>query len=248
MKLYGRVTDFEGGPLAGAGVRVQGRGFARDVAVASTDAEGRYELDLAGGTHNLATGSTVSGTGDVTISGGTVNVAGSYSVTGDTNIAGGQIGHPASYFWPYGDAGASHRVPGLAERGGRTGDYLTDQLTDEALKFMAANRDRPFYLQLWHYTVHAPLMAKKELVRKYEQIPGSNGQSNAVYAAMIESMDESVGRILDILEQMNLADHTIVVFTSDMQIAGIIRGYSPPEPFVAWIEKLMRIGRKKRRG
>ena len=144
----------------------------------------------------------------------------------DTNIGGGHIGHPASYFWPYGQPGASHRVPGLAERGGKTGDYLTDQLTEEALAFLEANRARPFYLQLWHYTVHSPLMGKKDLVDKYAAIPGANGQSNAVYAAMIESMDESVGRILDKLDQLQLADRTIVVFTSDN--GGAVHFGKPP--------------------
>ena len=144
----------------------------------------------------------------------------------DTNIAGGGIGHPASYFWPYGQAGASHRVPGLAERGGKEGDYLTDQLTDEALKFIEANRQRPFFLNLWHYTVHAPLMGKAGLVEKFESLPGANGQSNAVYAAMIQSLDESVGRILAKLDEWNLANRTIVVFTSDN--GGAVHFGKPP--------------------
>jgi len=144
----------------------------------------------------------------------------------DTNIAGGDIGHPGSYFWPYGETNFSHRVPGLAERGGNIGDYLTDRLTDEALRFMESNRGHPFYLQLWHYTVHSPLMGKRELVDKYSRIPGANGQSNAVYAAMIQSMDESVGRILDKLEELHLADQTIVVFTSDN--GGAVHFGEPP--------------------
>lgn len=144
----------------------------------------------------------------------------------DTNIAGGEIGHPASYFWPYGNSNASHRVPGLAERGGKKGDYLTDQLTDEALAFIQANRERPFYLQLWHYTVHSPLMGKPELVEACEARPGANGQSNAVYAAMVQSMDESVGRILAQLDSLRLADKTIVVFTSDN--GGAVHFGKPP--------------------
>jgi arylsulfatase A-like enzyme len=144
----------------------------------------------------------------------------------DTNIAGGHIGHPASYFWPYGEAGASHRVPGLAARGGKSGDYLTDQLTDEALGFIEANRSRPFFLQLWHYTVHSPLMGKPDLVEKYGKTLGSNGQSNAVYAAMVQSMDESVGRILQKLDALKISDRTIVVFTSDN--GGAVHFGKPP--------------------
>ena len=133
----------------------------------------------------------------------------------DLNIAGGDIGHPASYFWPYGEKGNSHRVPGLAEQGGGEGEYLTDRLTDEAVKFIAANRNRPFYLQLAHYAVHAPLMGKEEDVEEFRQIPGANGQSNAVYAAMLKSVDESVARVLKQLEELGLADRSVVVFTSD---------------------------------
>jgi arylsulfatase A-like enzyme len=144
----------------------------------------------------------------------------------DTNIGGSNIGHPASYFWPYGAAGASHRVPGLAERGGKEGEYLTDHLTDEALRFITANRAGPFYLQLWHYAVHSPLMGKAEMVERYAREPGANGQSNAVYAAMVQSMDESVGRILGRLEELRLTDNTIVVFTSDN--GGAVHFGQPP--------------------
>jgi arylsulfatase A-like enzyme len=69
-------------------------------------------------------------------------------------------------------------------------------------------------------------MGKPGLVEKYRQIPGANGQSNAVYAAMVQSMDESVGRILDKLEALKLADHTIVVFTSDN--GGAVHFGKPP--------------------
>ncbi len=144
----------------------------------------------------------------------------------DVSIAGGDIGHPASYFWPYGNPGASHRVPGLAERGGKEGDYLTDQLTDEAVRFIRDHRERPFYLQLWHYAVHSPLMGKQGMVEEYERRPGANGQSNAVYAAMVQSMDESVGRILETLEELRLAYRTIVVFTSDN--GGAVHFGKPP--------------------
>lgn len=133
----------------------------------------------------------------------------------DLNVAGGEIGHPASYFWPYGAANASHRVPGLAARGGKTNDYLTDQLTDEALKFISANRSGRFFLQLSHYAVHSPLMGKRELIEQAAERSGANGQSNAVYAAMLRSVDDSVGRLLKTLDELHIADHTVVIFTSD---------------------------------
>lgn len=133
----------------------------------------------------------------------------------DTNIAGGDIGHPASYFWPYGATNNDHRVPGLAERGGQQGDYLTDQLTDEALKFIEANKAKPFYLNLCHYAVHAPLMGKQALIDAASDRPGADGQSNTVYAAMLKSVDDSVGRVVKKLDELHLTKNTILVFTSD---------------------------------
>lgn len=144
----------------------------------------------------------------------------------DINVAGGHIGHPASYFWPYGAAGVSHRVPGLAESGGTKGEYLTDRLTDEALKFIQTNQAKPFFLYLAHYAVHSPLMGKKQLIDEAADRQPSLGQSNTVYAAMLRSVDESVGRILNKLEELRLQDNTIVVFTSDN--GGAVHFGKPP--------------------
>ena len=144
----------------------------------------------------------------------------------DVNVAGGHIGHPASYFWPYGEPGNSHRVPGLAERGGQPGDYLTDQLTDEAMRFIAANQCGRFFLQLSHYAVHSPLMGRRELIEQAADRPGANGQSNTVYAAMLRSVDISVGRLLKQIEELNLAGNTVVIFTSDN--GGAVHFGKPP--------------------
>jgi len=144
----------------------------------------------------------------------------------DVNIAGGDIGHPASYFWPYGATNNSHRVPDLAERGGKAGDYLTDQLTDEALHFIQANKGQPFYLSLCHYAVHSPLQGKLELVDATADRPGANSQSNRVYAAMLQSVDESVGRIVKQLSDLQLTDRTVIIFTSDN--GGAVHFGKPP--------------------
>jgi arylsulfatase A-like enzyme len=144
----------------------------------------------------------------------------------DVNIAGGDTGHPASYFWPYGPPGNSHRVPGLAERGGKAGEYLTDQLTDEALHFIEANKERPFYLSLCHYAVHAPLMGRRELIEQAGEHPGGNGQSNTVYAAMLKSVDNSVGRILEKVDALHLTGRTVIIFTSDN--GGAVHFGKPP--------------------
>lgn len=144
----------------------------------------------------------------------------------DVNIAGGHIGHPASYFWPYGKLEASHRVPGLAEQGGREGEYLTDRLTDEAVKFIERSQDRPFFLYLPHYAMHAPLMGQPEVIEQYGEKSGAEGQSNKVYAAMLQSVDASVGRILNTLDALKLAERTVVIFTSDN--GGAVHFGKPP--------------------
>jgi arylsulfatase A-like enzyme len=95
------------------------------------------------------------------------------------------------------------------------GQYLTDRLTDEAVKFIEDNRDKPFFLYLSHHTVHTPIQAKEELIEKYKKKKPGNGHNNPTYAAMIESMDQSVGKVCDKLDELGLSDNTIVFFFSD---------------------------------
>jgi arylsulfatase A len=130
----------------------------------------------------------------------------------DLNVAGGDIGHPASYFWPY--EGKTHTVPGL-KAGGHEGEYLTDRLTDAAERFIEQNKDRPFFLYFPHYAVHRPLEAKPPVLAKYKARKSHGGQTNAVYAAMVESVDDSVGRIMRKLDALGIAGNTVVVFMSD---------------------------------
>ena len=101
------------------------------------------------------------------------------------------------------------------KKNGSGREYLTDWLTDKAIDFMDENSDRPFFLYLSHHAVHKPLRAKQELIEKYKEKPGSHGQNNPTYAAMIESSDQSVGRVLDKLDEMGVADNTFVMFYSD---------------------------------
>lgn len=98
---------------------------------------------------------------------------------------------------------------------GKDGEYLADRLTREALNFIEAHRDRPFFLYLSHHAVHTPIQAKAELVEKYEQKSPSGSHKNPTYAAMIESVDQSVGRVLDKLDELHLAENTVVFFFSD---------------------------------
>ena len=144
-----------------------------------------------------------------------------------------QAGQPGSYFYPYkNESRPITDVPDLDN--GREGEYLTDRLTDEALAFLTANKDTSFVLFLSHYAVHTPLQSKADLTEKYgnkastltpldspaffqESNLGTTKQrqDHAVYAGMIHSMDESVGRILDCLDELDLTDFTVVFFASD---------------------------------
>ncbi len=136
----------------------------------------------------------------------------------DVNIGGTLWGAPATYFWPFrGPFGQQreHRyVPGLPL--GRPGEYLTDRLTDEALKMIEAAARRPFWLNLCYHTVHTPIEGKPELAERYRsRIRDGLHHRNPDYAAMVRSLDENIGRLLAHLDQRGLASNTWVIFTSD---------------------------------
>ena len=118
------------------------------------------------------------------------------------NVAGSKAGHPRSYFSPY-------RMKNLED--GEKGEYLTDRLTDEAISFVKKNRNEAFFLYLPYYTVHTPLQGRKDLLKKYQ---GKDGV-NAHYAAMVEAMDENIGRLMKCLDESGLKEKTLVLFTSD---------------------------------
>ena len=153
----------------------------------------------------------------------------------DVNIGGCHWGMPLNgYFSPWG-------IPTLEE--GPEGEYLTDRLTDEAINLIHNNDGKPFFLNLWYYSVHIPIEAKPEKIRKYEAKARAMGldtlktfevgeffpcehkkdqrilrrlvQSDPAYAAMIESLDENIGRLLQAVAEAGQTENTIVVFTSD---------------------------------
>src|SRR5688572_18518612 len=93
--------------------------------------------------------------------------------------------------------------------------YLADWLTDRAVDFIARHKDRPFFLYVPHFGVHSPYQAKQELIARFKNKTPIEGHGDPIYAAMIASLDESVGRILAKLEELNLAQNTIVIFSSD---------------------------------
>jgi arylsulfatase A-like enzyme len=103
------------------------------------------------------------------------------------------------------------------------GAYLADFLTEKAGDFIRRKKDGPFFLYLPHFGVHSPYQAKPEWIEHFKKKAPVGGHHNPVYAAMIASVDESVGRILDLLDELKLAENTIVVFSSDN---GGVGGYA----------------------
>ena len=100
-----------------------------------------------------------------------------------------------------------------------SGEYLTDLLTDEAINFIKKNNPdttkKPFFLYLAHHAVHTPIRAKKNMIEAFENKPANDDHNNATYAAMIKSVDESVARINQVLEELELNNNTLLVFFSD---------------------------------
>ncbi|HOJ39803.1 MAG TPA: sulfatase [bacterium] len=150
------------------------------------------------------------------------------------NLAGCEWGAPRhGYFSPY-------RIPGFED--GPEGEFLTDRLTDEAIKLIKESPE-PFFMYLSHYAVHAQAAAPERYVRKYQDKVKRLGldrvktfeegeyfpcdhkkhlrvvrrlvQSDPVYAGMIENLDENIGRLLQTLKETGKLNHTIIIFTSD---------------------------------
>ena len=142
----------------------------------------------------------------------------------DINMGGHHKGSPPrGYYAPYNN-------PKLTD--GPEGEYLTDRLVSESLEFINSNADQPFLMYLSLYTVHTPIQASKKHIEKFREkrntltdtIPHIlkeglgytvNNQTNADYASMVYALDENVGRIINTLEELELMDNTLLIFTSD---------------------------------
>lgn len=153
----------------------------------------------------------------------------------DTTVAAGAAGATRSHFAPYdvsrsGGKGEKAAINGLSDA--PEGEYLTDRLTQETLKFINQHQNQPFLAVLAYYAVHTPIEAKKHITKKYaEKIKRSPAaeiifekegagenllvQNNATYAAMVESVDKGVGRLLKALDRLKIAENTIVILCSD---------------------------------
>lgn len=125
----------------------------------------------------------------------------------DFNFAGSHPGSPPKgYYPPFNNPDLKNAPPG---------EYLTDRLSDEAVKFIRREQDQPWFLYLPHFAVHTPLHARKDLVAKYEQKQPGDLHHHVTMATMIQAVDEGVGKIVDVLEELNLTQKTIIVFSSD---------------------------------
>ncbi|MDP2895661.1 MAG: sulfatase [bacterium] len=131
----------------------------------------------------------------------------------DVNIAGTGSGMPRSFFWP--------RWKGNPPiEGNFDGEYLSDRLSQEACGFIETHKDEPFFLYLSHYAVHIPIEGKEDKIARYkskiETSPPPQGQqNNPYYAAMVESVDDSVGRVLETLRRLKIDDRTVIFFSAD---------------------------------
>jgi arylsulfatase A len=134
------------------------------------------------------------------------------------NLGGTNRGHPASWFPPY-------QNPALPD--GPAGEFLTERLTAEVGKFMSARKGQPFFVYFPQFAVHTPLGGKKEVIEKYRAAakPGEPHR-NPVYASMVESVDDSVGRLRAKVQELGLAERTVFIFTSDN--GGLLGGSANP--------------------
>lgn len=124
----------------------------------------------------------------------------------DVHQGGGKMGHPKSYFSPYG-------MKYLPD--GPAGEELTDRITQESIHFMQENRANDFFLYIPQFAIHTPLQGKKELVEKYEKIAPRDGQGTRPdYSALVENLDQNVGKILAAVKKLGLQD-PLIIFSSD---------------------------------
>lgn len=136
----------------------------------------------------------------------------------DENIGGLDWGAPETYFSPY-------KNPKLTD--GKDGEYLTDRLANEAIRFIKENKTGPFFVYLPFYAVHTPIQGKPELIAKFKLKPVEGRQRNPNYAAMVYSLDEAVGKINDAIKKLNLEENTIIIFLSDNGGHGSFTGNEP---------------------
>jgi len=133
----------------------------------------------------------------------------------DVNIGGYRWGAPGSYFYPYHGNKRDKMHPPSLELGVK-GEYLTDRLTDEAIRFIEEQKEQTFFIYFPHYAVHTPIQAHDSITQYFqEKVTPTHRHKNAAYAAMIHSVDQSIARIRDKLAELGIDEKTAIFFTSD---------------------------------
>ena len=139
----------------------------------------------------------------------------------DVNIGGNKYGGPGSYFAPY---------PYVELENETKGEYLTDRIGDEVVKFIYKNKENNFFAYVPFFSVHTPIQSKTDYQKKYRNKDSNEYHNRADYAGMIQSLDENVGKIIDKIDELNLSENTLIIFTSDN---GGIRAISDQYPLRA---------------
>jgi arylsulfatase A-like enzyme len=139
----------------------------------------------------------------------------------DVNIGGNRHGGPGGYFAPY---------PNPQLENEPKGEYLTDRIGDEVVKFIDINKENNFFAYVPFFSVHTPIQSKPDYQKKYSNKDSNEYHNRADYAGMIQSLDENVGKILDKIDALNLSENTLIIFTSDN---GGIRAISNQYPLRA---------------
>ncbi|MFA5688642.1 MAG: sulfatase [Kiritimatiellales bacterium] len=136
---------------------------------------------------------------------------------------------------PAGSFIAPWKFPAFKEK--KAGEHIEDRMAAEAVAWIRSVASRPFYMNYWQFSVHAPFDAKDELIEKYRhKIDRNNPQNSPTYAAMVHSLDDAVGSLLDEVDRLGIADRTIIIFYSDNggnMYNGIEETDSDRKPFVA---------------
>lgn len=130
------------------------------------------------------------------------------------NIGGNDLGQPPSYFDPYlPEKPVQHyEFKNLPPR--KKGEFLMDREGDEVVAFIQSQEKNKFFIHWAPYAVHTPIMGKAEIIAKYQQ-KKKGDQGNPVYAALVESLDQNVGKVMMELDRLGLRNNTLVIFTSD---------------------------------
>ena len=141
----------------------------------------------------------------------------------DVNIGGTMWGAPDTYWSPFRGQKFQEQyryIPNLMQESSndknKEPSYLTDVLTDKAVQIIKEKSSAPFFLNLWYHTVHTPIEGKPKLVEYYKKkVKAGMKDQNYEYAAMVASLDENVGRILNAIEEAGITNNTIIIFFSD---------------------------------